>query len=135
MVLRPPPPSRWGPLRTYSRVLPDICKGGSFFAKSKDFRIKCAYKSFYANINAPYAHLIHKISFYLAKNAPNACICEIFVVPLQPILKSTPVWSAKRCRDGGIGRHEGLKILWPVMAVPVRPRLAVLINHLNHFLL
>ena len=36
-----------------------------------------------------------------------------------------PVWSAKRCRDGGIGRHEGLKILWPVMAVPVRPRLAV----------
>ena len=28
-------------------------------------------------------------------------------------------------RDGGIGRHEGLKILWPVMAVPVRPRLAV----------
>lgn len=64
--------------------------GGSFFAKSKDFRVKCAYTSFYASITAPYAHLIHKISFYLAKNAPNACICEIFVVPLQPILKSTP---------------------------------------------
>ena len=28
--------------------------------------------------------------------------------------------------DGGIGRHAGLKILWPVMAVPVRSRLRVL---------
>ncbi len=27
--------------------------------------------------------------------------------------------------DGGIGRHAGLKILWPVMAVPVRSRLRV----------
>jgi hypothetical protein len=26
---------------------------------------------------------------------------------------------------GGIGRHAGLKILWPVMAVPVRARLRV----------
>ena len=29
-------------------------------------------------------------------------------------------------RDGGIGRHEGLKILWPVMAVRVQVPLAVL---------
>ena len=29
------------------------------------------------------------------------------------------------CRDGGIGRHEGLKIPWPVMAVRVRFPLAV----------
>ena len=29
------------------------------------------------------------------------------------------------CSNGGIGRHAGLKILWPVMAVPVRPRLRV----------
>ena len=28
-------------------------------------------------------------------------------------------------RDGGIGRHEGLKILWPVMAVRVQVPLAV----------
>ena len=28
-------------------------------------------------------------------------------------------------RDGGIGRHEGLKILWPVMAVWVQVPLAV----------
>ena len=31
-----------------------------------------------------------------------------------------------RCRGGGIGRHEGLKILWPVMAVRVQVPLAVL---------
>ena len=28
--------------------------------------------------------------------------------------------------SGGIGRHAGLKILWPVMAVPVRARPRVL---------
>ena len=43
------------------------------------------------------------------------CVCAIFVVPLHPILS----------RDGGIGRHEGLKILWPVMAVRVQVPLAV----------
>ena len=32
------------------------------------FRIKRVYRSFYASINAPYAHLIHKISFYWTKN-------------------------------------------------------------------
>ena len=37
---------------------------------------------FYASINAPYAHLIHKISFYRTKKHPNVCICAIFVVPL-----------------------------------------------------
>ena len=36
-------------------------------------------------------------------------------MPLHPILS----------RDGGIGRHEGLKILWPVMAVRVQVPLAV----------
>jgi hypothetical protein len=30
------------------------------------------------------------------------------------------------CPDGGIGRRAGLKIQWPVMAVPVRFRLRVL---------
>ena len=30
------------------------------------------------------------------------------------------------CPDGGIGRHAGLKILWPGMAVPVRSRLRAL---------
>ena len=45
-----------------------------------------------------------------------SCKCAFFVVPLQPILS----------RDGGIGRHEGLKILWPVMAVRVQVPLAVL---------
>ena len=44
-----------------------------------------------------------------------SCVYAIFVVPLHPILS----------RDGGIGRHEGLKILWPVMAVRVQVPLAV----------
>ena len=30
-------------------------------------------------------------------------------------------------RNGGIGRHEGLKIPWPVMAVRVRVPLAALL--------
>ena len=32
------------------------------------------------------------------------------------------------CPDGGIGRRAGLKIQWPVMAVPVRFRLRVLLK-------
>ena len=37
------------------------------------------------------------------------------------------------CSNGGIGRHEGLKILWPVMAVrvqvPLRVQMKSLVNH------
>ena len=33
-------------------------------------------------------------------------------------------FAATQCRNGGIGRHEGLKIPWPVMAVRVRVPLA-----------
>ena len=45
-----------------------------------------------------------------------SCKITFFIVPLHPISR----------RDGGIGRHEGLKILWPVMAVRVQVPLAVL---------
>ena len=45
-----------------------------------------------------------------------SCIYAKIIVLLQPISS----------RDGGIGRHEGLKILWPVMAVRVQVPLAVL---------
>ncbi len=45
-----------------------------------------------------------------------SCIYAKNVVLLHPISS----------RDGGIGRHEGLKILWPVMAVRVQVPLAVL---------
>ena len=45
-----------------------------------------------------------------------SCTITFFIVPLHPISS----------RDGGIGRHEGLKILWPVMAVRVQVPLAVL---------
>ena len=46
----------------------------------------------------------------------NSCVYAKKAVLLQPISS----------RDGGIGRHEGLKILWPVMAVRVQVPLAVL---------
>ena len=42
------------------------------------------------------------------------CIFAKKVLPLQPI--SVKIDG----RGGGIGRHEGLKILWPVMAVRVQ---------------
>ena len=45
-----------------------------------------------------------------------SCVYAKKAVLLHPILS----------RDGGIGRHEGLKILWPVMAVRVQVPLAVL---------
>ena len=32
-----------------------------FFVQPNGFWIKCAYRSFYASINAPYVHFIHKI--------------------------------------------------------------------------
>ena len=50
------------------------------------------------------------------KKGFDICVYAIFVVPLHSISS----------RDGGIGRHEGLKILWPVMAVRVQVPLAVL---------
>ena len=51
-----------------------------------------------------------------------SCICAKKAVLLQPISS----------RDGGIGRHEGLKILWPVMAVRVQVPLAVLNKKILH---
>ena len=48
------------------------------------------------------------------------CIFAKKVLPLQPI--SVKIDG----RGGGIGRHEGLKILWPVMAVRVQVPPAVL---------
>ena len=72
---------------------------------------------------------------------------KLFALPLHPVIKaeiaqlvehnlakvgvagSSPVCRSYfrwfHCRNGGIGRHEGLKIPWPVMAVRVRVPLAV----------
>ena len=55
-------------------------------------------------------------SIFFKKKCSFSCVYAYFSVPLHPILS----------RDGGIGRHEGLKILWPVMAVRVQVPLAVL---------
>ena len=61
-------------------------------------------------------------SIFFKKKCSFSCVYAYFSVPLHPILS----------RDGGIGRHEGLKILWPVMAVRVQVPLAVLNGNPKH---
>ena len=48
-----------------------------------------------------------------------------FLVKFLRMCKKSSTFAAILSRDGGIGRHEGLKILWPVMAVRVQVPLAV----------
>ena len=72
---------------------------------------------------------------------------KLFALPLHPVIKAEIAQLVEHnlakvgvassslvfrsfylllgCRNGGIGRHEGLKIPWPVMAVRVRVPLAV----------
>ena len=72
-------------LRIYGRILRGICATAGVFSSSLTaLGLNVPIGRFYASINAPYAHLIHKISFYWTKKHPNACICAIFVVILQP---------------------------------------------------
>ena len=73
-------------LRTYSRILRGICATAGVFSSSLTaLGLNVPIGRFYASINAPYSHLIHKISFYWTKKYPNVCICAKFVVPLQQI--------------------------------------------------
>ena len=79
-------PHKWGPLRTYCRILRGIyATAGVFSSSLTTLGLNVPIGRFYASISAPYAHLIHKISFYWTKIHPNACICAIFVVILYPI--------------------------------------------------
>ena len=48
-------------------------------------------------------------------------LAKVGVAGSSPVFRSTHAYG---CRNGGIGRHEGLKIPWPVMAVRVRVPLA-----------
>lgn len=51
------------------------------------------------------------------------CVFQKKAVPLHRF--SEEYADSDESRGGGIGRHAGLKILWTVMSVPVRPRPAV----------
>gem|GEM_PF-2612259 len=66
--------------------------------------------------------------YFLQKNKPLPIFTGSFVKiysVLQRILNDF-------CRDGGIGRRTGLKILWEFIPVPVRLRLSVLkIDYVN----
>ena len=49
-------------------------------------------------------------------------LAKVGVAGPSPVFRSNSL--RLPCRNGGIGRHEGLKIPWPVMAVRVRVPLA-----------
>ena len=60
-----------GSLRIYGRILRGICATAGVFSSSLTALVlNVPIGRFYASINAPYAHLIHKISFYWTKKTP-----------------------------------------------------------------
>ncbi len=54
--------------------------------------------------------------------ASSSLVCRSLLLVRGVTLKVV-MWHMP-CRNGGIGRHEGLKIPWPAMAVRVRVPLA-----------
>ena len=70
VVLRPPPPPKWwAPSKVRSHFAEHKGKGGHFSSSLTAFVLNVPIDHFNASINAPYAHLIHKIPFYWTKNA------------------------------------------------------------------
>ena len=77
-------PHKWGPPRTYCRILRGICAtAGVFLSRLTAPGLPFPILRFHASISAPYAHVIHTISFYWTKKHPNACIYQFFVVLLH----------------------------------------------------
>ena len=60
----------------------------TFFDKPNGFPVLRRYILSYASIATIYLCKIDKITFYFIKKCPSACICAIFVVPLQAISSS-----------------------------------------------
>ena len=63
--------------------------------------------------------MYHKTLYICTRNAEIAQLVEHNLAKVRVVLKG--------CSNGGIGRHEGLKIPWPVMAVRVQVPLRVLV--------
>ena len=93
--------------------------------------LKCAKEGSVANISL--AFRINKGNFAAAIPCGNSSVgrarpCQgrgrgfESRFPLTP--NRPPTFFIRKSRNGGIGRHEGLKIPWPVMAVRVRVPLA-----------
>ncbi len=78
--------------------------------------------------------LVAKIGCYCwgesCENSVKSIDNYIFLQKRLRMSKKSSNFAAHLRRDGGIGRHEGLKIPWPVMAVRVRFPLAVRKQHL-----
>ena len=75
--------------------------------------------------------MYHKTLYICTRNAEIAQLVEhnlakVRVASLGSRVRvSFSALSLKGCSNGGIGRHEGLKIPWPVMAVRVQVPLRV----------
>ncbi len=67
----------------------------------------------------------YKTPYICTRNAEIAQLVEHNLAKVR-VASSSLVFRSKGCPDGGIGRHEGLKILWPEMAVRVQVPLRVL---------
>ena len=69
----------------------------------------------------------YKTPYICTRNAEIAQLVEHNLAKVR-VASSSLVFrsSLKGCSNGGIGRHEGLKIPWPVMAVRVQVPLRVL---------
>ncbi len=71
--------------------------------------------------------MYHKTLYICTRNAEIAQLVEHNLAKVR-VASSSLVFrsiSLKGCSNGGIGRHEGLKIPWPVMAVRVQVPLRV----------
>ena len=66
----------------------------------------------------------YKTPYICTRNAEIAQLVEHNLAKVR-VASSSLVFRSKGCPDGGIGRHEGLKILWPEMAVRVQVPLRV----------
>ena len=82
--------------------------------------MSCEFESHFLHEEKIFAEIAQLVEHNLAK---------VRVAGSSPVFRSS--LKRKGCSNGGIGRHAGLKILWPVMAVPVRPRLRVQVKSLN----
>ena len=75
----------------------------------------------------------YKTPYICTRNAEIAQLVEHNLAKVR-VASSSLVFRSKGCPDGGIGRHEGLKILWPEMAVRVQVPLRVHKTAVNHLI-
>ncbi len=80
--------------------------------------------------------MYHKTLYICTRYAEIAQLVEHNLAKVR-VASSSLVFRSflKGCSNGGIGRHEGLKIPWPVMAVRVQVPLRVQRMPCNHLIM